>query len=84
MLTNRSRAFRAYFKSIDFNQSCTTSLCIGDDEAAGIQNISLNLSSKDEKSVYTLDGRYVKEFGTQNSGLTKGLYIINGKKVVIK
>ena len=82
-LTNSSKAFRAYFKSADFHQNCT-SLTIGTNEVTGIDSLPLNLSSNEEKSVYTLDGRCVKEFGTQNSGLTKGLYIVNGKKVVIK
>jgi hypothetical protein len=82
-LANISKAFRAYFKSADSHQSCT-SLSIGTDEVTGIDSIPLNLSSNDEKNVYTLDGRCVQESGTQNSGLTKGLYIVNGKKVVIK
>jgi hypothetical protein len=82
-LTNSSKAFRAYFKSADFHQNCT-SLTIGTNEVTGIESLPLNLSSNGEKNVYSLDGRCVKEFGTQNSGLTKGLYIVNGKKVVIK
>ena len=82
-LANISKAFRAYFKSADSHQSCT-SLSIGTDEVTGIDSIPLNLSSNDEKNVYTLDGRCVQESRTQNSGLTKGLYIVNGKKVVIK
>jgi hypothetical protein len=83
LLANSSKAFRAYFKSVDLHLNCT-SLSIGTDEVTGIDTLPLNLSSNDEKSVYTLDGRCVQESGTQNSGLTKGLYIINGKKVVIK
>jgi hypothetical protein len=82
-LANSSKAFRAYFKSADSHQSCT-SLSIGTDEVTGIDRIPLNLSSYGEKSVYTLDGRCVQKSETQNSGLTKGLYIIHGKKVVIK
>lgn len=34
-----------------------------------------------EKKVYTLDGRYV---GNNTRGLAKGVYIINGKKTVIR
>lgn len=45
-----------------------------DDETTGIQNIERTIN---DNQYYTLDGRRVAE-------PTKGIYIINGKKVVIK
>ena len=45
-----------------------------DDETTGIQNIERNIN---DNQYYTLDGRRVAE-------PTKGLYILNGKKVVVK
>ena len=55
----------------------------------GATGISLTPSPSPtgEGSIYDLLGRKVgqrSEFGIQNSELKKGLYIINGKKVVIK
>jgi hypothetical protein len=38
-------------------------------------------TSAEEKKIYTLDGRYV---GKSTRGLAKGVYIINGKKTVIR
>lgn len=38
-------------------------------------------SSPNETRIYTLDGRYM---GNSTSGLAKGVYIINGKKTVIR
>lgn len=46
----------------------------GDDETTGIQSIERTMN---DNQYYTLDGRRVAE-------PTKGLYIVNGKKVVIK
>ena len=51
------------------------------DETAGIESLTSDPSAKGEESgiIYSLDGRKVS-----NSGLPKGIYIKNGKKVVIK
>jgi hypothetical protein len=51
------------------------------DETAGIESLTSDSSAKGEESgnIYSLDGRKVS-----NSGLPKGIYIKNGKKVVIK
>jgi len=51
------------------------------DETTGINSLTSDSSAKGEESgnIYSLDGRKVS-----NSGLSKGIYIKNGKKVVIK
>jgi immune inhibitor A len=48
--------------------------------ATAIRQTDTNSTDKQTK-VYTLDGRYV---GTSTRGLAKGIYIINGKKTVIR
>ena len=48
--------------------------------ATDIQQTDLD-STTNETRVYTLDGRYV---GKSTHGLAKGVYIINGKKTVIR
>ena len=48
-----------------------------DANATGIQNVSSKPAPK--TGIYTLDGRFV---GTDFSALSRGLYIVNGKKVV--
>ena len=52
------------------------SIVFGEDEATGIENLTPTLS-EGEGVVYNLRGQRV-------NAPTKGLYIVNGKKVVIK
>lgn len=48
--------------------------------ATDIQQTDIDSNTKETK-IYTLDGRYV---GKSTRGLAKGVYIINGKKTVIR
>ncbi len=48
-------------------------------ESAGIESLTADPKGEGSSSIYTLDGRKVS-----NSGLSKGIYIKNGKKVVMK
>ena len=48
--------------------------------ATGIESLTPNLSPKEEGNVYDLSGRKVSE----SSVLPKGVYIMNGKKVIVK
>lgn len=50
------------------------------DKATGISNVKVQEKQADGY-VYTLDGRMVAK---SLNGLAKGLYIVNGKKVVVK
>lgn len=34
--------------------------------------------------IYDLNGRVVKENATSTEGLQKGIYLMNGKKIVVK
>ena len=71
--TNTIKPFRAYFVS-DSNASALT-LDFGD--ATGIGSIANSQELKANSHVYNLAGQRVAQ-------PTKGLYIVNGKKVVIK
>ena len=51
------------------------------DFTTGIDSPITNVEADKDASIYTLDGRYL---GTDASKLTKGLYIIGKKKVIIK
>lgn len=74
-LTSGSGAFRAFFKPDAFDLT-VTSLGIGSG-IAGTTDITTLHSPSTTNHYYTLDGRRVDH-------PTKGLYIINGKKTVIK
>lgn len=51
----------------------------GDGEATGINSLTPNLSPKSEGSIYTIDGCKLSDVPT-----TKGVYIVNGRKIVVK
>lgn len=53
-------------------------------EVTGIEEVKTEtktIPAINDNKVYTIDGRYV---GNSIEGLGKGLYILNGKKVVVK
>lgn len=52
----------------------------GEDDATGIMDIRADRSSRSAEGIFTLDGRKISD--TEN--LPSGIYIKNGKKVVIK
>ena len=77
-------AQRAYFKIGDDNSSAPTLLSFniyfGDSETTGIITISKESGSQgDDDGWYSLDGRKLSGKSTK-----KGLYIVNGRKVVVK
>ena len=74
-LTLPATAARSFFGLPDY-----------DDELTGIKDIedSAIEGLRFDGAVYTLDGRKVVNSNSSNSKLPKGLYIVNGKKVVVK
>ena len=52
---------------------------LGEDEATDIEDIEI---ASDNLTVYSLDGRVASTNGTE--GLSKGIYIANGKKIIVK
>lgn len=54
-----------------------------DNDATGISSMVAGNASL-AGNVYTLDGRLVKANATSLEGMSKGMYIINNKKVVVK
>lgn len=49
-------------------------------DATGIRDMQASENAKDKK-VYSISGQYL---GKTTDGLKKGIYIVNGKKIVIK
>lgn len=71
--------FRAYFRLKDSATAGARSfrMSFGNEES-GIESLTTNPAPKGERSIYTIDGRKVAQ------PTHKGIYIENGKKVVIK
>ena len=70
------KAFRAYFplNGISAADISTTRMIFGDEEVTGISNVNVN----DSVNWYDLNGRKIAQ------PTKKGVYILNGKKTVIK
>ena len=85
VLDNGSAPFRAFFKADIFDRT-VTSLAIGFDETTGIKSLTLTPAPIGEgnDAIYDLQGRRIGQWSALNSQLRPGLYIINGKKVIIK
>lgn len=73
--------FRAYFTINEGNdETVAYSISFGG-TTTGIGNIATTTTNKKANGVYTLDGKKVSD-GTSLSNLPKGIYIVNGKKIV--
>ena len=72
--------FRAYFHILDDDIALARafSMSFGDDDVTGIIGVTADERITDG-AVYTLDGRKLNGQPTQ-----KGVYVVNGKKVIIK
>ena len=74
------KGFRAYFKlKGDAANAASFNLDFGNGETTGISSLTPEPSSNGEGSIYSLDGRRLSGKPAQ-----KGVYIVNGKKMVIK
>lgn len=74
--TNTMKGFRAYFMVPSGASAAAININI-DGETTGINNIETNAAVNGK--VYNLNGQYV---GNSLNGLKKGIYVVNGKKVI--
>ena len=74
-------AFRAYFTVNDLSTEVVRYSMIFGGQTTGIKNVPTATVSKKANGVYTLDGRKISE-GTSLNNLPKGIYIVNGKKII--
>ena len=74
--TNTMKGFRAYFMVPSGSSAAAININI-DGETTGINDIETNATVNGK--VYNLNGQYV---GNSLNGLKKGIYVVNGKKVI--
>lgn len=74
--TNTMKGFRAYFMVPKGSSAAAININI-DGETTGINNIETKATVNGK--VYNLNGQYV---GNSLNGLKKGIYVVNGKKVI--
>ena len=78
------KSFRAYFQLNGIKVSVLTNVRMflgDDDEATSIQNSKIKNQNEDD-AVYDLSGRKFKVQCSMFNGLPKGIYIVNGRKVL--
>lgn len=68
---------KAFLKNGAYSSGARSLQIVFDDETTGIRSLTPNPYLKGEGSIYTLSGQRAEK-------PTKGLYIVNGKKVIIK
>lgn len=84
-LVRRTEGLANSYLMVVSNGDYTLTTTTDDSWATGISSLEMKSGSthafttKANRGVYTIDGRYA---GTSTMGLGKGLYIVNGKKVV--
>lgn len=78
-------AFRAYFTTIEEGSDAKEISIVFDNgnETTGINSLDTEMVSK-LFNVYSLDGKVVRKNADSVINLPKGIYIINGKKMVVK
>lgn len=79
--SNTIGTFRAYFTKVD--DSANAPVLRLPSETTGINTINANGAQK-SMDIYSVDGRLVKKNATSLNGLDGGIYIVNGKKYVVK
>ncbi len=85
------KGFRCWFElesNTNDESSAKMSICIDgvQDNVTGIDDIHTTSNSssykKDVNGVFNMNGQFVRR-GTSTEGLPKGMYIVNGKKIII-
>lgn len=57
---------------------------IKEDVASGITDVAVAAGSAADRNVYTIDGRIVRQNAASLEGLSKGIYIYQGQKRIVK
>lgn len=74
--------FRVYFTLVGSTEAKAISFSI-DGVTTGIKDINATVADK-SFNVYSVDGKLVKANADTLEGLAKGIYVINGKKYIVK
>ena len=74
------RPFRAY---LTLTNATKINVVFGDGEATGIRGVSDDMLNA-LFNIYSIDGKLVKSAGEKMFNLKEGIYIINGKRVIIR
>lgn len=76
------KGFRAYFAEEAGNQAKIANWTLDGGEATGIDEVVVDTDHPAD--IYQLDGRLARGNAASLHGLSKGVYIVNGKKIIVK
>lgn len=84
-----SKGYRAYFKYIGPTGAKPSSYDIqvfdtDGTEVTGVINMTVDGEQNDTGNIYNLNGQLIRTNSSSTEGLAKGVYIVNGKKVIVK
>lgn len=87
-LPSSSRAFRGWLQPEEKKTANVESIVINgvtsDLETTAIEGLTIDTTSRLNGNIYNLSGQLVRANATSTEGLAKGLYIVNGKKIVVR
>lgn len=87
-LTSSSRAFRGWLQPEEKKTANVESIVINgvtsDLETTAIEGLTIDTTPRMNGNIYNLSGQLVRRGATTTEGLAKGLYIVNGKKIVVR
>lgn len=90
-VTNNSKGFRAWIQRAQSNTNNAKSYTFYIDgidatgyEVTGIEGISADSTLPDHFNIYNVSGQLVRQNATSFDGLAKGIYIVGGKKYIVK
>ncbi len=94
-VTNNSKGFRAWIQRVATSNSSDTNSAkrfsfyidgvnATGYEVTGIEGISADSTLPDHFNIYNVSGQLVRQNATSTDGLAKGIYIVGGKKYIVK
>lgn len=75
------KGFRAWFEPVSETQSPIYFWAIDEDDPTGIDEV---FKRKGAVDIYSIGGTLVRQGATSTQGLLKGVYIVDGQKVLVK
>ena len=82
----KTKGFRGWLQVLNAEDANKISFSINGvvDDTTGISGLTIGGSNAANGNIYNLNGQLVRTGSTSTEGLAKGIYVVGGKKVVVK
>lgn len=81
--TNRLKGYRTYLSAVSASPAKFLSFVI-DEMPTGVENVETGNKGDERFCVYGLDGRIMRKSTSSLEGLPQGVYVVDGKKRIVK